>query len=325
MKNHIKPDWDLIIAGAGPAGLSAGIYAGRAGLKVLILEAEAPGGKVIKTAEVENYPGFTSIMGPELGMHFYNQAMAQNCEFMYSGIQEFQKNDALFEVTLMNGTVLKSYALIVATGTKENKIGIPGEDEYYGNGVSYCAVCDAAFYRDREVTVVGGGYAAVEEADYLTRFASKVTLIHRRQEFRVDDRTLQRARENQKIEFLLDHVVTRVNGESELVNPEKGITKKKVTSIEIKNVVTNEERVHETAALFPFIGAKPITNFIKQKEVLDENNYVVVNEKMETKIKGLYAAGDVRVTPLRQIVTATSDGSLAGQMAVEYIQHRDYE
>jgi thioredoxin reductase (NADPH) len=308
MKNLIS-DYDLVIAGAGPAGLSAGVYAGRAGLKVLILEAEAPGGKVIKTDDVENYPGFDSIKGPELAMKFINQAMAQNCEFEYSGVEEFKKVDDLFEIILQSGKIITSKTFIIATGTKENKIGVPGEDELYGKGVSYCAVCDAAFYKEKDVAVVGGGYAAVEEGMYLTRFAKNVTIIHRRQGFRADDRTLEKAKANEKIHFVLDSVVTKISGET------------KVEKIEIENLVDHLKTELPVEAIFPFVGSYPITSFVKQNEILNEQKYIIVNEKMETSIKGLFAAGDVRVTPLRQIVTATSDGALAGQMAVEYIQH----
>ncbi|WP_338985222.1 thioredoxin-disulfide reductase [Spiroplasma endosymbiont of Diplazon laetatorius] len=310
MKNHINTDFDLIIAGAGPAGLSAAIYAGRAGLSVLLLEKEAPGGKVIKTGEIENYPGFTMIQGPELAMHFFEQATAMGAQFEYSGLKDFDKTD-IFTVELENGKTLTSKALIIATGTKENLLGVPGEIELYGKGVSYCAVCDGSFYKEMPVAVVGGGYSAIEESIFLTRFVSKVYLIHRSQKFRVDQKTLEKARSNEKIEFILDSVVESIQGED------------KVSSVKIKNTLENSEREIPVNAVFPFIGFYPVTNFVKQIQILDEEKHVVGDERMRTKIEGLFVAGDVRNTPFRQIATATADGALAGQNAVNYIESLD--
>ncbi|AHI52421.1 thioredoxin-disulfide reductase [Spiroplasma culicicola] len=308
MKNHIKTDYDLIIAGAGPAGLTASIYAGRAGLNVLILEKEAPGGKVIKTGEIENYPGFTMINGPDLAMKFYEQAMAMGANLEYSGLKEFKK-DEVFYVSLENGKEVTSKALIIATGTKENLLGVPGEIELYGKGVSYCAVCDGSFYKEMPVAVVGGGYSAVEEAIFLTRFASKVYLVHRRQDFRVDHKTLNKAKNNEKIEFILDTVVEKINGSN------------KVESIDIKNTNDNSTQNIKVDAIFPFIGQYPITHFIKQAEILNDEKHIKADENMKTAIEGLFTAGDVRNTPFRQIATAVADGALAGQNAVTYIEN----
>ncbi|AUM62320.1 thioredoxin-disulfide reductase [Spiroplasma monobiae] len=310
MKNHINTDFDLIIAGAGPAGLSAAIYAGRAGLKVLVLEKEAPGGKVIKTGEIENYPGFTNIQGPDLAMHFFEQATAMGAEFEFSGLKDFERNE-VFNVELENGKTLTSKALIIATGTKENLIGVPGEVELYGKGVSYCAVCDGSFYKEMPVAVVGGGYSAIEESMFLTRFASKVYLIHRSQKFRVDNKTLEKAKSNNKIEFILDSIVESIEGTD------------KVSSVKIKNTINYSKSEIEVNAVFPFIGHYPVSHFVKQIQILDEDKHVVGDEKMRTKIEGLFVAGDVRNTPFRQIVTATSDGALAGQNAVNYIESLD--
>ncbi|AUB31131.1 thioredoxin-disulfide reductase [Spiroplasma floricola] len=309
MKNHINTDYDLIIAGAGPAGLSAAIYAGRAGLNVLVLEKEAPGGKVIKTGEIENYPGFTNIQGPDLAMHFFEQANAMGAKFEFSGLKDFEKKE-IFEIELENGKVLTAKALIIATGTKENLLGVPGEIDLYGKGVSYCAVCDGSFYKDMPVAVVGGGYSAIEESLFLTRFASKVYLIHRSQKFRVDQKSLQKAKTNEKIEFILDTIVEKIEG------------KDKVSSIKIKNTIKNEESELKVNAIFPFIGHYPVTSFIKQIEVLDEEKHIIGDERMRTKIEGLFVAGDVRNTPFRQIATATADGALAGQNAVNYIENK---
>ncbi|QEH61302.1 thioredoxin reductase [Spiroplasma chinense] len=310
MKNHTNTDHDIIIAGAGPAGLTAGIYAGRAGLNVLILEKEAPGGKVIKTGEIENYPGFTNINGPDLAMNFYEQAMAMGAQLEYSGLKQFDKVDDIFKVSLENGKEITSKALIIATGTKENLLGVPGEGDLYGKGVSYCAVCDGSFYKEMPVAVVGGGYSAVEEAIFLTRFASKVYLIHRREEFRVDNKTLDKAKSNPKIEFILNTTVEKINGSN------------KVESVDIINL--NGEKTNLTVdAIFPFIGQYPITEFINHKDILNDERHIKADENMKTSVEGLFVAGDVRVTPFRQIATAVSDGALAGQNAVYYIENLD--
>ncbi|AGR40768.1 thioredoxin-disulfide reductase [Spiroplasma taiwanense] len=309
MKNLINNlDYDLIIAGAGPAGLSAAIYAGRAGLNVLVLEKEAPGGKVIKTGEIENYPGFTNIQGPDLAMHFFEQATSMGAKYEFSGLKSFEKKE-IFYVLLENKKTITSKALIIATGTKENLLGVPGEIELYGKGVSYCAVCDGSFYKEKPVVVVGGGYSAIEESIFLTRFVSKVYLIHRRKDFRVDNKTLNKAKSIEKIEFILDSIVESIEGTN------------KVESVKIKNLLNNEIKKLEVNAIFPFIGQYPITNFISQNEILDENKNIIGDENMRTKIEGLFVAGDVRVTPFRQIATAVADGALAGQNAVNYIEN----
>ncbi len=310
MKNHINVDYDLIIAGAGPAGLSAAIYAGRAGLNVLVLEKEAPGGKVIKTGEIENYPGFTNIQGPDLAMHFFEQATAMGAKFEFSGLKDFEKKKS-FNITLENGKTLTSKALVIATGTKENLLGVPGEIELYGKGVSYCAVCDGSFYKEMPVAVVGGGYSAIEEAIFLTRFVSKVYLIHRSKKFRVDNKTLEKAKSNEKIVFILDSVVESIEGSD------------KVSLIKIKNILENTTSKIDVNAIFPFIGHYPVTSFVKQIQILNEEKHIIGDERMKTKIEGLFVAGDVRNTPFRQIATATSDGAIAGQNAVNYIENLD--
>ncbi|ASP27837.1 thioredoxin reductase [Spiroplasma corruscae] len=310
MKNLINIDYDLVIVGEGPAGLSAAIYSCRAGLKTLILENSVPGGKVMKTDEVENYPGFKTIKGPELGYHFYEQAINLGAIEAGCGILNFFKEENYFTITLSNKKVIKSYSLIIATGTKENLLGIPGEKEYYGKGVSYCATCDGAFYKEnQEVIVVGGGYSAIEEAIFLTRFVGRVYIVHRRQEFRVDRKSLEKAKSNSKIKFILDSAVTEIKGDSF------------VNAVLVKNLLTNEVKEMKVAAIFPFIGHNPNTTFVDNKEILDNDGYIITNDKMETIIPGLFAAGDVRVTPFRQIATAVSDGAIAGQFAVKYIEN----
>ncbi|QHX35615.1 thioredoxin reductase [Spiroplasma sp. TIUS-1] len=303
--------FDIIIAGAGPAGLSAAIYAARAEMNVAVLERSTPGGKVMKTAEVENYPGFNTILGPELGIKFFEQAMNLGANFIYAGLKSFKKENDTFIVTLENGEVIESKALIIATGSKENLIGVPGEVELYGKGVSYCAACDAAFHKGKEVVVVGGGYSAIEEAIFLTRFVNKVYLVHRRQEFRADKKSVDKAKANPKIEFILDSVVTKINGTN------------KVETVDVKSLITNDIKTIPVSAIFPFIGQTAESKFIEDEKLMNSDKNIIVNEKMETTVKGLWSAGDVRVTPFRQIATAVADGALAGQEAVKYLELLD--
>ncbi|AOG60037.1 thioredoxin reductase [Spiroplasma helicoides] len=308
MKSLTNADYDLIIAGAGPAGLTAAIYACRAGLNVIVLEKDVPGGKIVKTGDIENYPGYTNIQGVDLALKFVEQATELGAKIEYSGLKSFKK-DKFFYVELTNGNIITGGALIISTGSKENTLGVPGEEEFYGKGVSYCAVCDGANFKGQKMAVVGGGYAAVEEAIYLTRFAEKVFLIHRRQGFRVDSKLLDKLNKNDKIELVLDSVVKTINGDNN------------VQSVTIQNVNDKSVSTIQVGAVFPFIGQYPITEFIQNKEILNETNHIKSDINMSTKIEGLFTAGDVRDTPLRQIATAVSDGAIAGQNAVKYIEN----
>ena len=313
MKNNTNYIYDILIIGSGPGGMTAAIYGARAMAKIAMIEKGAPGGKMTKTSEIENYPGFDSIQGPDLAMKMFMQT--QNLNIPYLGDQVVnitkQTDTNLFELKLFSGRILLSKVVIIATGTVERKIGVPGELELYGHGVSYCAVCDGALFKNKDIVVVGGGYAALEEALYLTKFVNKVYLVHRRQEFRADDNLLAKAKKNPKIEFILDSVVTKINDSKE----------NKVTSVMIKNVKDNTEQELVVSAVFPYIGSIPITDFVKDLNVLDENGYVITNSRCETKVPGLFAAGDVTNTILRQIATAVSDGAKAAQFAIEYIDN----
>ncbi|WP_339022858.1 thioredoxin-disulfide reductase [Spiroplasma endosymbiont of Crioceris asparagi] len=302
----MNTNYDVVIVGAGPAGLSAAIYTARADKKVLVIEKEAPGGKIIKTYKVENYPGFENIDGVELATKLFNHATNFGAQFEYSSIKNYIKNDDGFLVTLTNEKSFQTKAIILATGTKENKLCIPGEDEFYGKGVSYCAICDGAFYKNKEIAVVGGGRSAFEESDYLTNFASKVYLIHRSEKFRVNDDVFNRIQKNKKIELILNTVVTQING------------KDKVESLILKND-KGKETILKVSAIFPFIGQKPVTEFITEPKFLNDKKNIITNEKMHTKISGIFSAGDVRDTPFRQIVTAASDGAIAAQEAIKYL------
>jgi len=299
--------YDLAIIGAGPAGMTAAIYAKRAGLSVVLFEGSAPGGKLVKTFEIDNWPGESRISGVDLALKMYNHTTELDVETEFVGIKKI--NDGHFKtLETEDGRSFTAKAVILATGTVENKMNIPNEDLLTGHGVSFCAVCDGAFYKHKQVVVIGGGNSALEEAVYLTQFADKVTIIIRRDVFRADQIAQDHALENPKIEVIRHSVPIAVVGEN------------KVTAIRLRNLQTQEEVDLPTDGIFPYIGATASTAAVAHLDVLDPLGYLIVNEKMETKVPGLYGAGDVCVKPLRQIVTAVSDGATATQMAFLYIK-----
>ncbi|UWD34694.1 thioredoxin-disulfide reductase [Mycoplasma cottewii] len=306
MKNLTNEVYDVLIVGAGPAGLTAAIYTTRAGLKTAVFEHSAPGGKLVKTDLIENYPGFETITGPDLAMKMYMQAMSLGAEIQFYGVSKIVKNEDLFEVELSNGEIKKAISVILASGTEENKLGIPGEDKLYGKGVSYCAVCDGAFYKNKPVAVVGGGYSAVQEAMYLSQLVDKVYLIVRRDVFRADANKVAKLKAQNNVEFILKSQVKQINGEE------------KVESI-LVNTPEGEKTI-KVDAIFPYIGSTPVIESVKDLHLENEKGYIPTTDKMESTIKGLYIAGDVRDVPLRQIAIACGDGAIAGQMAVEYVQ-----
>ena len=297
--------YDLIIIGAGPAGLNAAIYACRAGLKVAVIEQDAPGGKMVKTEKIENYIGVPAINGAELGLTMFNQATSFGAEYLYGSVQSIEKG---FKVICDSGEY-EAKRIIVATGTKERKLGIPGEEKFYGRGVSYCAVCDGALYKDQDMAVIGGGNSALQEALYLARFAKKIYLIHRRDTFRGEELLAERIKQTPNIEIVYNSIPLSINGD------------KKVNGLTIKNVLDNKEQELAVSVVFPFVGFEPATSFLP-KEVLDEKGYIKVDNNLETSIKGLYAAGDCIVKDLRQVVTAASDGALAATKAVESLEQK---
>jgi thioredoxin reductase (NADPH) len=299
--------YDLIIIGAGPAGLSAAIYASRGGLKVALLEKEAPGGKVIKTAEIENWPGVKSIQGPDLAYEMFDHAQKFGAEYLYGNVVDIIDEGQIKKVVCEDKTTYEAYAVIIATGTKERKLGIKGEDKLYGRGLSYCAVCDGALYKNQPMAVIGGGNSALEEALYLTRFTTKLYLIHRRDQFRAEEIVVKHVKVNPAIKFKLKYVPVEILGDD------------KVTGIIIKNVETNETETLEVSAVFPFIGLDPESHFASNLNITNERGYILANEKMETTVKGIFVAGDVLEKELRQIVTASSDGAIAANSAIAYI------
>lgn len=306
MENKIR---DLIIIGAGPAGLTAAVYALRANLNVMIIEASSPGGKMVKTAEIENWPGQKNTTGPDLAYSMFDHAMALGVEYQAGNVVKIDNGDVK-KVTTADGKEFLGQTVLIATGTIERKMNIPKEDEFTNRGVSYCAVCDGALFKDKVVSVVGGGNSAIEEALFITKFASKVNVIIRRDVFRADKCLLDEMEANKKINVIVKS------------KPVEVIGKDKVTGLKIINVDTNEESIVETDGIFPFIGLDPITDFVKDLGITDENNYIIVNDKMETTQEGIYSAGDVNFKPLRQIVTAASDGAIAAQQIIKYLERK---
>ncbi|MGL5268190.1 MAG: thioredoxin-disulfide reductase [Spiroplasma sp.] len=307
--------YDLIIIGAGPAGMTAAIYAQRANLKTVIIEKALPGGKMIKTSEVENYPGFDFITGQELSLKMQQQVEKLNVEIIYDEVIciDDAKNHKSKTVTLLDAKkTLNAKAVIVATGCVEKKIGVPGEDKYFGKGVSYCGVCDGFLFKNKIITVVGGGYAACEESLYLTRLTNKLNLVHRRENFRADDKTVAKVKNHPNITMHINYHVVEIIGDEKL---------DKIVAIKLENTQTKKTKIIKTDALFPYIGSVPNTDFIKHLNVCDETGYVLVNDICQTKVPGLFAVGDVIKKKLRQIVTATNDGAIAAQYIINYIDN----
>ena len=306
---------DLIIVGAGPAGLTAAIYAKRAFLKTLLLEKDLAGGKLNKTAEVENYPGFVKIDGPELAQRLVEHVRNYNIDLKDEEVILINKTaQEIFEVKTKNALYF-SKTVIIASGTEENRLKVPGEEEFTNFGVSYCAICDGYLFRGQVVAVVGGGYSACEAALYLSNIAKQVYLIHRREKLRVDQEIEQTVKQNACIKLILNSVVSEISGDAE---NEKKLTH--LTLVEEKKNHSIKKKLLVNA-LFPCVGLSPYTKFLHNLNICDSKNYITVNEKCATKIPGLFAVGDVVYpTRIRQIVTATSDGSIAAQAVVEYLR-----
>lgn len=300
--------YDVIIIGAGPAGMTAAVYASRANMSTLMIERGVPGGQMTNTEEIENYPGYDSILGPELSNKMFEHAKKFGAEYAYGDIKQIIDGEEY--KTVDAGTKqFKARSIIIATGAQFKKLGVPGESEFGGRGVSYCAVCDGAFFKGRELVVVGGGDSAVEEGVYLTRFASKVTIVHRRDKLRAQKILQQRAFENEKIDFIWNHTVKEIHGKDGKVN-----------AVTLVNTVTGEEKEFKTDGVFVYIGMVPLTKPFENLNITNEAGYIVTNELMETSLPGVFAAGDVREKNLRQIVTATGDGSIAAQSAQRYVE-----
>lgn len=305
--------YDIIILGAGPAGLSAGIYAARSHKKVLIIEKGIEGGLIAETTEVENYPGVEKINGMELGMLMAKQAKNFGAEIVMDEIQSVELEGEVKKVNCMlNNYEAKS--VIIATGAYPREIGAKGEAEFKGRGVSYCATCDAAFYEDLEVYVVGGGDSAVEESLYITNFAKKVHIIHRRDSLRAAENIQKRAFENEKIDFIWDSEVVEIKGD------------KIANEIVIQNTKTGAQstiKSDEPFGIFVFIGYIPNTALYKGQIDLDNLGYILTDDEMFTNIEGVFAAGDIRHKTIRQVVTAAGDGAIAAMNAQKYVDEKE--
>lgn len=300
--------YDIIIVGAGPAGLTSAIYARRANKKVLVLEAKSYGGQIINTLNIENYPANNHISGFDLATNMYNQAKDLGAEIKFEKVVEI-KSKADYKEVISTNNKYKCKALILATGSENRKLGLINEDDLIGRGVSYCATCDGAFYKDKVVAVVGGGNTAIEDALYLTDIAKKVYLIHRRDSFRGEESTLNKLIEKDNIEFIYNSNVTTLNAND------------KLESIIVTDREGNNKKL-EVSALFIAVGQIPENqNFVKVIK-LDEKGYIIAKENCHTNKKGIFVAGDARTKDLRQLVTATSDGAVAATEAIKYINSK---
>ncbi|GAB4295211.1 MAG: thioredoxin-disulfide reductase [Myxococcota bacterium] len=300
--------YDYVIIGGGSAGLAAAIYAGRARMDVLLIEGTIPGGEAARTDIIENYPGFPeAVNGPRLMELFKKQAEKFGAKFDTGEISKIEINGEIKILTKTDGSKLKAYAVLIATGTSHLHLNVPGEKEFAGRGVSYCATCDGAFFRDVPIAVIGGGDSALDEGLFLTRFGKKVYIIHRRDELRATKILQERAFADPKVEVVFDTVVEEIYGD------------KLVKGLRLKNVKTGEKSELAVEGVFIFVGSKPNSEFVKGLVETDERGNIITNLMMETNVKGVYAAGDVRISSYRQVGTAVGDGITAAIAAEKYV------
>lgn len=299
--------YDVVIIGAGPGGMTAAIYAARANLKVLVLEKGVFGGQMMSTSEIENYPGYAMISGMDLSEKMYEQVISLGAEFEYAEVTEIRTlNDKHHQIVCeYDDVIYDTKTVIIASGATPRKIGVQGEKEFSGRGVSYCAICDGAFFRDKEIVVIGGGDSAVEEAVYLSKYGSKVTVFHRSDKFKAQKVLQDRLFANEKITVKFNTHLKEIVGENNVSS--------------VKFLENNEEKEMKTDGVFVYVGMNPITSFVPES-LLTEQKYVITNELMETSQKGIYAIGDVRDKALRQIVTATGDGAMAIHSIEKFLQ-----
>jgi len=303
--------YDIIIIGGGPAGLTAGLYASRAKLKTLLIEMALVGGQMVNAEWVDNYPGFPEgISGLKLGELIHKQTELYGLETLFSEVTSLQLKGDEKVVSTLKGN-LAARVVIAANGSTRYKLDVPGEEKFTGKGVSYCATCDAPFFKEKRVVVVGGGNAAISEAIHLAEFASEVTVIHRRRQLRANPDLQEKATAKPNIKFLWDTVVDEIKGE-DFVN-----------GIKIHNVKTDKKSELETSGVFVSIGLKPSTGYLNNLLPLDDTGHIITNDKMETAIPGIFAAGDIRSNSVRQIVTATGDGATAAIYARKFLTQQD--
>ncbi len=310
MNNKEELIFDCVILGSGPAGFSAGIYAARGNIKTAILDINMFGGQPSNYFEIENYPGFSQIEGFELMEKFERHADKFGVQkFPMVEIEKINLNSELKEIETKD-KIFKSKTVIISTGAQAKKLNIKGEEEFKGRGVSYCAVCDGAFYKDKTVAVIGGGNSALEEALYLTKFAKKVYIIHRREGLRADRLVCQRASQNEKLEFILCAIPVEIKGSNT------------VEKLLLKDLKTDSVKELDVDGVFPYIGLSANTCYFNGQLKQTNDGFIETDINMQTSIEGVYAAGDVRNTPLRQVVTAASDGAIAANSAVKYLENK---
>lgn len=299
--------YDLIIIGAGPAGMTAAIYAKRANLNLLIIEKSAPGGQMVSTGEIENYPGAGLVTGPQLSMSMYNHAEEIGVNFEFGEVTSVKVNNRVKEVTLEGDQVLKTKALLIATGAVPRTLNVPGEDKFSGQGISWCAICDGAFYKDRKVVFVGGGNSAVDEAIYMANVASEIEVIQNLPTLTADKISADRLLSLPNVKVHYNSVVKEFVGDD------------KLEAVKIVDTEGNETLI-PTEGVFEYVGLRPVTELFKDLDILNDWGYVEADNQMKTKVDGIFSAGDVNSKAVRQIVTATSDGAIAVQSILKYLE-----
>nr|WP_027822194.1 thioredoxin-disulfide reductase [Lactiplantibacillus plantarum] len=306
--------YDVVVIGAGPGGMTAALYAARANLNVAMLDRGIYGGQMNNTDDIENYPGFTTIKGPELGEKMYQGTVKAGVNFVYGDVQNVTVDDQQMKHIQTASDELVASAVIIATGSNNRKLGVPGEEKFSGKGVSYCAVCDGSFFKGKNVTVVGGGDSAISEGLYLANVTDGVNVIHRRDQLRAQKVLQNRAFDNDKIDFTWNTSVTEILGDEN-----------HVTGVKIHNNQVGDDTTLDTDGVFVYVGNFPNSQIFNNLNITDQAGWIITNDQMETTIPGIYAIGDVRQKQLRQITTAVGDGGIAGQNAFEYfeaIKHR---
>lgn len=306
-----QTNYDVIVIGAGPGGMTAAMYASRANLSVLMLDRGIYGGNLNNTAEIENYTGFKSIMGPDLAKEMYEGATQFGADYAYGAVEKVEVVGDVKQITTDMGDVFTAKAVVIATGSSQRKLGVPGEAEFSGRGVSYCAVCDGAFFKNKHLIVVGGGDSAVEEGAFLTQLADKVTVLVRRDQLRAQPIVQDKAMQNPKMEFVFNTSVTEIVGDD-----------MKVTGVKTVNNVTGETGELAADGVFIYVGSDPMTAPFKDLGILNAKGWVETDATMATKIPGIFAVGDVRDTLLRQVATAVGDGAIAGQQVFKYLDEQ---
>ncbi len=302
--------YELIIIGSGAAGLTAGIYAGRAMIDTLVIEKlPVSGGQIVKTYEIDNYPGLPGVTGIDLGQKLKDHVERYDLEFTNGEVTKFEVKDDIKEITLNNDKVYKAKAVLISTGADPRKLNIKGEDSLQGMGVSYCATCDGAFFRNRTVAIVGGGDTAVEDALFLSRICERVYIIHRRDEFRAAKTYVRKAKETENVDLILDSVVEEITGTDQ------------VESIKVRNKKTDEVNEIDVDGVFIAIGNHPNSEVFKGIVDMDDEGYIIAGEEGRTNIPGVYAAGDIRTKHLRQVITAASDGANVISSVEQYLNN----